>query len=192
MSRTATAHGDAFGTLLDALAAEPGGGARAYERLRERLLALLRVYVPAEADALADVVLDRLARRIAEGVAIDDVRAYALGIARLVVKEARAREMRQRDAATDPTLVPDADDDDRETRDVALAALRACLAQLDAAARALILAYYGADGGARIRERQRLADACGSSLNALRNRALRLRVRIEECLKRRLSGGGLA
>lgn len=185
-----TAHGDALGTLLDALATEPGGGARAYERLRERLLALLRVYVPAEADALADVVLDRLARRIAEGVAIDDVRAYALGIARLVVKEARARELRQRDAAADPTLAPDADDDDREARDAALAALRACLAQLEAASRTLILAYYGADGGARIRERQRLADAYGSTLNALRNRALRLRVRLEACLKRRLGGGG--
>jgi DNA-directed RNA polymerase specialized sigma24 family protein len=189
MSRPASAPPEAFDALLDALATEPDGAARAYERLRERLVALLRVYVPAEADALADVVLDRLARRIAEGVAIDDLRAYALGIARLVVKEARARDRRRHEAEADPTFAATEPDDDRDALDAAVAALRACLAQLDAASRTLILAYYGDDGGGvRIRARQRLAAQLGSTLNALRNRALRLRSRLEDCLKRRLGG----
>lgn len=186
MSRPASAPPEAFDALLDALATEPDGAARAYERLRERLVALLRVYVPAEADALADVVLDRLARRIAEGVAIDDLRAYALGIARLVVKEARARDRRRHEAEADPTFAATEPDDDRDALDAAVAALRVCLAQLDVASRTLILAYYGDDGGVRIRARQRLAAQLGSTLNALRNRALRLRSRLEDCLKRRL------
>lgn len=176
-----------FDALLRRLAVDDGDPARAYERLRERLLALLRVYLPAEAEALADVVLDRLAKRASEGIVIDDVRSYALGIARLVLQEARLRASRRREAEDDPTLQPDPDASvQNEEAERALHGLHACLDTLDAASRAMILAYYGADGGARIRLRQQLAQAQGSTLNALRNRALRLRARIEECLRARL------
>jgi len=181
------APGDAFDRLLQRLGGEGEDPARAYERLRDRLLALFRVYLPAEAEALADVALDRLAKRVSEGVAVEDVRSYSLGIARRVLQEARLRTRRQHAAEADPTLQPDPDasveqaDDER-----ALRGLRACLGTLDEASRRLILAYYGADGGARIRLRQQLAEQAGSSLNALRNRALRLRERIEHCLRLRL------
>ncbi|WP_257387245.1 hypothetical protein [Tahibacter caeni] len=176
----------AFDALLQRLGAD-GDPARAYERLRERLLALFRVYLPAESEALADVVLERLARRAGEGVVIEDVRAYALGIARLVLQEARLRASRRREAEADPTLQPDPDAGaEQEEAERALHGLHVCLSLLDAASRRLILDYYGADGGARIRLRQQLAQAHGSSLNALRNRALRLRARIEECLRARL------
>ena len=187
MNLPAASAASAFEALLRRLGADEGEPARAYERLRERLLALFRVYMPADAEALADVVLERLARRAGEGVVIEDVRSYALGIARLVLQEARLRASRRREAEDDPTLQPDADAAaEGEETERALHGLRACLATLDAASRALILAYYGADGGARIRLRQQLAQAQGSTLNALRNRALRLRARIEECLRTRL------
>jgi hypothetical protein len=67
------------------------------------------------------------------------------------------------------------------------AALEACLDTLAKADAALILDYYGADGSARIRLRQQLADSLGLSLNALRNRALRLRGKLEECALSRLA-----
>ena len=182
----------AFAALIERLRDGGETPARVYERLRERLLALFRVYLPAEAEALTDVALDRLAKRVAEGVQIDDLRLYALGIARMVLREGRLRLARQHLAERDPTLQPDAGDAaaERLESEADLHGLRACLEQLDRPARDLILAYYGADGGARIRLRQRLADAQGSTLNALRNRALRLRERIERCLRERFAREG--
>jgi DNA-directed RNA polymerase specialized sigma24 family protein len=181
----AAAENGAFAALLSRLAAD-GGDATAYESLRRRLIQLLRLHVPAEADDLADVVLDRLARRIHEGTEVASVPSYALGIARMVLHEARAKAARRHVAEADPTLVPDdvTAEDTNEVESV-LAALRACLDAAGTNARALILAYYGGDGAVRIATRKRLADEHGISLNALRNRALRLRDALEECVRRR-------
>ena len=185
MSHAGAAAAGAFAALLARLAAD-GGDATAYEALRRRLIQLFRMHVPADADDLADVVLDRLARRIHEGTEVASVPSYALGIARMVLHEARAKAARRHLAEVDPTFAPDDDaaEDASETESV-LTALRACLDAAGTAARALILTYYGGDGGVRIATRKRLADEHGISLNALRNRALRLRDALEECVRRR-------
>jgi DNA-directed RNA polymerase specialized sigma24 family protein len=186
MTGNVAARGDgAFGALLARLLAD-GGDAHAYEALRRRLIQFFRLHVPAEADELADVVLDRLARRIHEGVEVASLPSYALGVARMVLHEARAKAARRHIAEADPTLVPDDDaaDDARDLEHV-LAALRACLDAAGTMARHLILTYYGGDGAVRIAMRKRLADEHGISLNALRNRALRLRDALEECVRKR-------
>jgi DNA-directed RNA polymerase specialized sigma24 family protein len=185
MSDAGVAADSAFAALLARLSAD-GGDAAAYESLRRRLIQFFRLHVPAEADDLADVVLDRLARRLHEGTDVASVPSYALGIARMVLHEARAKSARRHRAEADPTLVPDdeAPDDASELEHV-LAALRACLDAAGTSARRLILAYYGADGAARIATRKRLADECAISLNALRNRALRLRDALEDCVRKR-------
>jgi DNA-directed RNA polymerase specialized sigma24 family protein len=175
----------AFGALLQRLSAD-GGDATSYEALRRRLILFFRLHVPAEAEDLADVVLDRLARRIHEGIDVASVPSYALGIARLVLHEERARAVRRRLAEADPTLAPDEDAaDDAAEQESVLAALRGCLDAAGATARQLILTYYGGDGAVRIATRRRLADTCGISLNALRNRALRLRDALEDCVRKR-------
>jgi DNA-directed RNA polymerase specialized sigma24 family protein len=186
MTGGAAANNDgAFGALLARLAVD-GGDAQTYEALRRRLIQFFRLHVPADADDLADVVLDRLARRIHEGTDVASVPSYTLGIARMVLHEARAKSARRHLAEADPTLVPDEDAAD-EARDLesVLAALRACLEAAGTSARQLILTYYGGDGSVRIATRKRLADEHGISLNALRNRALRLRDALEQCVRRR-------
>ena len=185
MSDAGVAADGPFAALLARLAAD-GGDAAAYESLRRRLIQFFRLHVPAESDDLADVVLDRLARRIHEGIDVASVPSYALGIARMVLHEARAKAARRHLAETDPTLAPDepAAGDAIELEHV-LAALRACLDAAGTTARELILTYYGGDGADRIATRKRLADACGISLNALRNRALRLRDALEDCVRKR-------
>jgi DNA-directed RNA polymerase specialized sigma24 family protein len=169
------------------------GGANAYEALRRRLIQFFRLHVPAEADDLADVVLDRLARKIADGVDVASVPGYALGIARMVLHEARARGARRLAAEADPTLTADADGDAADAavaHEAMLAALGACLDAAGERSRELILRYYGDEGAARIATRKALADAAGVSLNALRNRALRLREALEDCVRSRLGRTG--
>lgn len=171
--------------LLRRLGAD-GGDAIAYEGLRRRLIQFFRLHDPAEADDLADTALDRLARRIHEGTEVISVPSYALGIARMVLHEARARAARQHLAEADPTLVPEPEDaDEAASAETVLAALRSCLESAGEVARHLILTYYGADGAGRISTRQKLAAECGISLNALRNRALRLRETLETCVRSR-------
>jgi DNA-directed RNA polymerase specialized sigma24 family protein len=174
-----------LGALLARLAADGDEGV-AYETLRRRVIRFFGVYVPADADELADVVLDRVARRIDEGVEVASVLSYTLGVARVVLHEARARAARRRAAEADPTLLAADDGDEAREVEVALAALSHCLDAAGRDARALILDYYGADGASRIALRQRLAGERGISLNALRNRALRLRAALEDCVRARL------
>ena len=67
-------------------------------------------------------------------------------------------------------------------------ALSQCLDAAGMDARTLMIAYYGAAGAERIAVRQRLAAERRISLNALRNRALRLRGALENCIRARLTG----
>lgn len=185
----------AFESLLQRLQADDPSPEQAYERLRFRLITFLRVRLPseAEAEALADIALDRLARRIHDGTVVEGVPQYVLGIARLLVKEteARAAAERKRSAAfvyeqsTASAAVTSIHADD-EAQETVMRALAACLETLPLDARNLVLSYYGGDGSARIAHRHALAVRLGLEPNALRNRALRARMRLEKCVTSRL------
>jgi DNA-directed RNA polymerase specialized sigma24 family protein len=175
---------ESFDILLRRLA-HGGEGALGYERLRTRLLAFFRIRFPAQAEALADDALDRLARRLAEGTVVDNLEGYAHGIARLLLLEEGNRQQKHRRAAND-AMREFVNQSDAEP-DPVLPLLQACLQSLGPEAATFILDYYAADGGAgRIERRQRLAEVSGVSLNALRNRALRIRLSLEKCVRLRL------
>lgn len=180
----------AFAALLRHLDSDQNRAARAYERLRLRLIQFLRLHVPRDAEATADIALDRLARRLTD-TRIDDITGYVLGIARLLVREVQARDARQARVLQDPTLAPEEDPlagvEEAADEEEALRALSACMKAEGAEGSRLIVAYYGGgDGTARIRIRRELAHSLGLSLNALRNRALRLRTALERCVRERL------
>lgn len=181
----AVAVSEAFYVLLERLAGG-GAGALGYERLRTRLLAFFRFRFPAQADVLADQALDRLARRLSDGTAVDSLDSYVLGIARLLVLEEENRQRKERLGAVEAMRDLELNRWEAEI-DPALPALRACLASLGQEGANFILEYYAADdGAARIARRQRMAETSGVSLNALRNRALRLRLSLEKCVRGRL------
>jgi DNA-directed RNA polymerase specialized sigma24 family protein len=176
-----------FDSLLRRLGEEGGSAERAYERLHRRVVIFFQLHLPVESEALTDIVMDRLARRVDEGTQIANLSLYALGIARLVLHEARARLAQQRAAWSDPTLSnddPPENDDDAE----ALAALERCLGRLGKRDAELILAYYNGDGARRIATRRELAATLKIAMNALRNRALRMREALEKCVRDRLAG----
>jgi DNA-directed RNA polymerase specialized sigma24 family protein len=62
--------------------------------------------------------------------------------------------------------------------------LTGCLSQVTPNNRNLILRYYQGERQNRIQNRQTMAKEFGIPLNALRNRALRLRAKLEECVLR--------
>src|SRR5262245_54466458 len=131
--------------------------AEKYEHLRRALLRFFSWHQGLDAESSVDETLDRVARRLDAGHAIDDVQAFALGVARLVRLE------RQRQAAAMRTTGDHfhlaeaaASDEATEARD---AWLRRCLGRLSPSDRDLIMTYYAGTGRERIDGRARLAAA---------------------------------
>jgi DNA-directed RNA polymerase specialized sigma24 family protein len=175
-----------FEQLLARLALSREEAGREYEALRSRLIRLFEGRRTADPEGAADDTLDRLARRVAEGVAVNEPAAYVLGIARLVALEHGRRDRRTSPLAPDHARselrsAPDADR--REP------CLDRCLATIDAAARAALLEYYSADGRDRIEIRRRLAGRLAVTPTGLRLRMFRLRQDLEACVRACMDGG---
>lgn len=166
--------------LLDALHTDRETAGQEYERLRTRLIRLFEWERCGDAGFWADQVLDRTAERLAGGESLANVPAFAAAVARLVVLEAQ-RVQRREKSLTGEIDRPSSPAAETERED----ALEECLLSLTSEARAMILKYYQGDGQTRIRNREKLAVESGLSLNSLRNRALRIRERLEECVRKK-------
>jgi DNA-directed RNA polymerase specialized sigma24 family protein len=177
----------AFSRLLERLHADPEAAGHGYEDLRRSLRRFFDARGVSPSDDAADDVLDRLGRKLVEGAEVNDVRAYALGIARLVALE-RHRLPEVRHAAIDDTLSqrltappPPAPEHP------GLACFDGCFGGLAADQRSFIVAYYAESGRARIDTRAALARTLALSPNALRLRAQRLRDRLDACIRQCLA-----
>jgi DNA-directed RNA polymerase specialized sigma24 family protein len=167
--------------LLERLHPEAEQAGRIYQHLREALIAFFNWRGVREAEECADESLDRLASRLHHGAAIEDVPRFARGIARLVLlehwrrPEVQAKRVAESRLEHVPAPAPAEPEPLHEC-------LERCLQELPEQGRALILEYYLSAGQARIANRQRLASELGVSESALRNRAQRLRDRLERCI----------
>src|SRR5262245_25646113 len=169
-----------FTRLLARLHSDPDQAAAEYERLRHVLEKFFDWHCAWPPEECADETLDRLVVKLAADVDVGDVRAYARGIARLVLLEWRRRpvpvsmdEGREYAASLplheeDPQALP--------------SCFEHCLAALPDETRSLVLDYYVAERRAKIDNRRRLARRLGLSESALRNRVQRVRNRLERCV----------
>ncbi len=182
---------NSFQVLLDRLRQEGGSAEERYESLRRRLIVFFRVYAPADAEALTDRALDRVARKLIEGTEIENLMQFALGVSRMIVVECQTQRFREHRAQEgyagmieQPAAPPEIGEFEEEEARLQerVRILRECLAKLGDRAAHVILTYYDSEGSERISRRQRLAAELGLSLNALRNRALRLRGTLERSI----------
>jgi DNA-directed RNA polymerase specialized sigma24 family protein len=184
-TRSQSIASDPLDRLLRQFDPDPEEAGERYLRLREKLVSYFEIERLARAEELADETLDRLARRVSQGEEIHKLSAYALGVARLVALETRQREAESARKLREFARISGGAN---EAREPGLQCLDCCLEKLPAESRALILAYYREDRGARIEQRKKMAEQFGLNAAALRNRALRLRANLEVCLKRCLRG----
>jgi DNA-directed RNA polymerase specialized sigma24 family protein len=176
---------EAFEALLARLDPDRERAGERYEVIRHKLIRLFDWRGCEDPEDLADETINRVARRLAEGVqlGVSDPYSYCCGVAHLVFKEVcrnRDRERRRMEAepAVPLAVFPEPEEDERYD------ALRGCLGRLPPNPRSLLLRYY--EGEDRIRGRRRLAEELGIPLNALRIRVHRVRRAVEDCLQRRL------
>jgi DNA-directed RNA polymerase specialized sigma24 family protein len=162
---------EALDVLLQALSSDRNAAARRYEELRRKLIDFYTWRGVETPEELADETLNRLARRLFQGAAVEKIEGYALGIARLLLKEAARRREQRSMAVREIRSVQPGVGEQSERFDV----FESCLEALPEASRTLIARYYS---GNRIA----LASELGLSLTALRTRALRIRKKLYECV----------
>ncbi len=175
--------------LLDFLDADRDAAAHKYEALRSRLIRLFVWRGCDSPEERTDETLDRVARKLKEGVKIRaEPFSYAAGVAYRIFQEMLRHDQRQRRAVEEMAEVPPPDADTEE--DDRLDCLDQCLDALVGRERDLIVGFYQGEKGVRIARRKRLAEELGISVNALRIRAHRLRVRLEGCVRECLARCG--
>jgi DNA-directed RNA polymerase specialized sigma24 family protein len=176
----------ALARLLDRLGPDPDRAGAAYEALQRKLIKFFDWRGATQPEECADEALDRLAVKLDEGSRVEDVRSYALGIARLVLLEQWRRPEARLFPAHDTHLArlaaPESPDDEPRR-----ACFEGCLEELPPDSRDLVLKYYVAEGRAKIDNHRRLAEALGVSDNALRSRVQRVRDGLERCIAKCLS-----
>jgi len=182
----------AFDKLLNAFSTDRDQAGADYEKVRRKLVRFFEWRAIESADDYADETFNRVARRIDEGQQIDNLISYIYAVARLLVKEA----LKLRERA--PVALDDAPPGLREKApvaiepDVRLSCLDACLESLTADNRKLIVDYYQEERRAKIELRQELADKLQIPLNALRIRAHRIRLGLENCITNCVQAGAAA
>lgn len=178
--------------LLTRLDADQDIAAEKYEVLRMKIIHLLRWRGCAESDAdeLADQTLDRVAAKLTAGEAIENLNAFAGGVARFIWLEHSRKN--KADAVGDdlPEIPVEPDLSFLDDADDRMKCLRKCVVVTftDEDSR-LVVGYYDTDAGEKIKDaRKRIADSFGLTLNALKVRACRLRMRLEACINDCLAG----
>jgi DNA-directed RNA polymerase specialized sigma24 family protein len=181
-SRELTAEG--LARMLARIDPDPARAADGYETIRARLVRLFAWRGCGFPEAAADLTMDRVARRLGDGVEVapPDPWAYFAGVARNVFQEVLREQGREQAAAQAWTQRDERDEDPR------LPCLDRCLDRLPPAARDLILRYHDGEGRRRIHARAALVRELGLDATALRVRAHRVRQRLEACVEGCLRG----
>jgi DNA-directed RNA polymerase specialized sigma24 family protein len=158
-----------------------------YERLRTKLIFFFTRRLLAVPEDLADEVLDRLAQRLTQGTDLKSIQAFALGIARHVAQEQRARNVHVQ--GVDPTFwdnvpaLPATQSDEVE-----IARMERCLNTLSRAESDLLRGYYLVSGQKLIEARRHLSETMKISSTALRQRVFLARQRMRECMRAKDTG----
>ena len=177
---------EAFTKLLARLDPDRERAGEKYEDLRRTLIKFFEWRGAPFPEDHADETLNRVARKLDEGVEVKNVGGYCYEVARRVCLEVRKGNDSRRDPLeTVPhnTASADAADSALE-RELLLDCLEECLSRLPDESRALIVEYYQNEKRNRIGRRKALAEALGLRREALANRAQRLRDKLEQCVTR--------
>lgn len=176
---------DRFSRLLGYLDADREQAGEKYEELRRTLTRFFEWRGASFPEEHVDETLNRLAKKIEEGVAIQSVGSYCHEIARLVLLEALKGSDYKRTSLDQMNLELVAEiSDEAAEKELRLACLDECLDALPEDSRDLIVEYYRDARRDRIERRKGLAQTLGLNREALANRAQRVRAKLEQCVKR--------
>jgi DNA-directed RNA polymerase specialized sigma24 family protein len=177
---------DTFACLLRALGPNDELALARYTRLQQRLTFFFMRHRSVSPEDLADEVINRLARALFEGRLISNLEAFALGVARMVVREEHARTLREQHSYQEAhrnkiTAEPTSIESDQEIQ-----AREAGYEALPPSARQMLTQYHAGNGAIRINARQQLAQEMGITMGALRKRVFDLQAALRQNVRRSL------
>jgi DNA-directed RNA polymerase specialized sigma24 family protein len=173
--------------LLTHLSSDKERAGELYLHMHGKLVRYFSWHMCAHPEDLADEALDRVCRRLETGEQVEQIISYILGVARRILLEQRRSLLTQGTLLDERTLTRPAEEG---ADDSIMECLEWCLEKLAPESRALLVEYYSPEASSRAWVRQTIADRLGLSLNALRNRVLRLRRNMETCISGCRQGGG--
>jgi DNA-directed RNA polymerase specialized sigma24 family protein len=176
---------EAFDNLLDWLDSNREQAAQKYEKIRTRLIKIFACRGCGEADDLADETINRVTAKV-DSIASSytgDPALYFYGVAQKVHLEyLRSRPVLQEPFEAGHEMksrnVMESDDDIEQE----YACLEQCIDKLPLESRRLVLEYYREEKRAKINRRRKLAEELGIAVNALRIRAHRIRLQLQQCV----------
>lgn len=168
---------EAFDALLDWLDSDRERAGIKYEEIRRRLIVIFTGRGCSEPEDLADETINRVTSKLNEiGKEFQGDRSrYFFGVANKVYLEFLRRK---------PPQAPPLSTDDSKRVELEFRCLERCIENLSSENRELLLQYYGAEGRSKIEQRKILADKLGIAPNALRIRAYRIRLSLQECVEK--------
>jgi DNA-directed RNA polymerase specialized sigma24 family protein len=168
---------EAFDALLDWLDSDREQAGIKYEAIRGRLVMFFTGRGRVDAEDLADETINRVTQRLGsiKQEFTGDPTRYFFGVANFVDMEYMRKKPPQ------PSPFPPSDSKQVE---IEYRCLEHCIASLSEENRYLLLKYYGAEGRSKIDQRRQLADELGIAPNALRIRAYRIRLGLQECVEK--------
>lgn len=178
---------ESFEQLLDCLGENREQAGEKYEDLRRTLIRFFEWRGAPFPEEQADESLNRISRKLAEGVEIKSINAYCYEVARLVCLEAlKGRDSRRAslDEIEAETVAATDNTDEAADKELRLICLEDCLNALPPESRELITEYYRDEKRGRIDGRKALAERLGIKRDALANRAQRMRDKLEQCVIR--------
>ena len=178
---------EGFNKFLLNLAPDRSLAGERYEVIRQKLVRFFEWRDCPHPDEHADETINRVIRKIDLGGTLEDPSTYVYGVARLLLLEIYKEKERERNALREVAVASELPLD--ETDDLRATCLQRCLETLPAENRELIVQYYQGEGQSKITNRKQLAERWSLPLNALRIRALRLREKLEGCVKGCLKRG---
>lgn len=154
---------------------------RKYEEIRCRLIKIFSCRGCTESDLLSDETINRVTKKLREieGDWTGDPALYFYGVAQRVHLE----YLRKRPHTVVPQMPLAATVETEDTDEDDFECLEHCMQRLPPPKRELLERYYQEDGQAKIDNRKRLAEQLGIALNALRIRAHRIRLSVQECVQ---------
>jgi DNA-directed RNA polymerase specialized sigma24 family protein len=172
-----------FNKLLECLDSDRQRAGYRYEQLHRKLEKFFEIHRSAMAEELADETINRVIRKLEDGVEIQNIGNYCIGIARMLLRETLKEQGKKSELRDVPSAV--AEDVQYSTEsETQLRCLDHCLEKLPVETQNLVMEYYQLRKQAKIDHRKALADKLGIPMNALRIRVHRLRAQLEECVTR--------
>lgn len=177
---------EAFERLLTWLDEDRGRAGQKYEEIRSTLVKYFAWRGCTDAEEMADETINRVNRKMGEVSLVNDGNParYFFGVAKNVLKEWRRKEKAVplppgTRAAPAEGVEDDGEDAARRLREC----LAACLQELPAADRRLVLDYYEKSKQAKIDFRKVLARQLNVEPTALRVKVHRIRTKIQKCVE---------